>query len=845
MTLNFKQTLLACSFITLSVLISGCINTGHNESSNNGTTTLSQSNDLIIEPSATIPVLANSTTNSIIYVHNNSSQQISGISYTVINNAATNNQFKITANQCSTIAAQQSCALEFTTPIVDDISSNGSAIIQAHHDNKTTQQLVNYSKVTTDSQHGIQFMPTTDLLNESSSFNTLYLYTNSENNYTLEHIRSQNPQLTITQQHTNKNAQQQIIAIEVYKSKSAIGESFELSATSRNVQNHQLYTNNLNLSTTPINNGAILTVGATPVTNTANTRTASILVINSGNLQATSISPVYPALLTQTSGTNSCGSTLAANAYCYIYYTINDTSNSGESTITINYSGGSQTTISKTVSWYNQKGTVMLVGVNPTQNPLLLFNNSGSTNVTIQNLGQNTLTGITITPKDASTIINNTCSSLVKTATCTFTLKWNSSSSPSRVLFEVKGNYVANGNKAYSRLYNLPTAQATYASVNVWLNSSSGFSSGDGSSGNPWKINTNTTAYLTFIYSNSGNQTAQNFSTTVSGTLPAGWTVYSNSCSSALAAGANCTVVFSFSTSSSGSHNFSGVILYGTWTDQARPSGATTSTSPTYYVNTTVPVTVAIKYTGLETSRGQYGHYQLSTSDGSSTTVNISTSCGSIAYGHGTNLSWVNSTQVSNLTISGNVTDVYMLYNRYCAAGASVSFSVYSTSGGSALYTKYYDLYAAGQLYSLVISNNMYTGYQLSSYISAGHVCDALGINGKPAFNTDPQMLYKMYLYWRNDGITPIGITTDTGTSWTNTFYYPLFNSISASGGSFWSGAAATCRDNIAGKDWINASAAGGVGNAGATGSTFSDVFLTNSAYIGMSGYTNCTDYHP
>ena len=127
---------------------------------------------ITIDNAGVVPVFANSSTSTVVYVHNNSNSTVRGINYSSV---TTNTELRenlsnkilslfgsnktnnyslstVSGNQCSTIAAGQSCPLSITTPVLSGAMTQGSMEIRANYieNNKSIifTQVINYAQST-------------------------------------------------------------------------------------------------------------------------------------------------------------------------------------------------------------------------------------------------------------------------------------------------------------------------------------------------------------------------------------------------------------------------------------------------------------------------------------------------------------------------------------------------------------------------------------------------------------------------------------------------------------------------------------------------------------------------
>lgn len=456
---TFEQTHLSrfmkfASFL-LAITISACSNGSSQAESSSGT--------LEIDNVATVPVFANSSTTTVVYIHNLSDEQISDISYISENNIAksVSGRFTINGNSCSSIPAHGSCAIEFTTPILSAKGANvqGSTLIRANfmQNGKAsyTQQLINYSLVPAKTQ--ISAM--TDVTLTSHSYGTVYLYANS-GIFQLEKLTSANPQVKESNRSNNTLNAPQVVAIELTAGEISVPQNINLNLNYINQSTKSTDNLEFSVNATPTSNGPILTSGRMPIINTSESTNSYMIVYNAGN-QDTIINNI-----TTTNGisiitaTSSCtvGNTLIARAYCGLSFSVPQAGNTG--TITITYNNSTQQ-LNQSVLWYNSKDQALLqMIINPNAVSFTQYTNSTAVNVTTLNVGGYDLTDVTIPSASnpdggsATTTVstplacvdsnnNSTGTTLPINGSCTYsvTLSDTVAEANKNMLLKIAGNY--------------------------------------------------------------------------------------------------------------------------------------------------------------------------------------------------------------------------------------------------------------------------------------------------------------------------------------------------------------------------------------------------------------------
>ncbi len=447
--------------LALSAVLIGC-------NSGIGVAKSADTNDLIvksnkpitIDNASIVPLLKGLSTNSLIYVHNNSNKTISGINYTIKNNNLTPDNVTLWKNECTSISAYSRCALHFTINALSAKIAQSSAIIEAHSMEYSFSQILNYAYVY-DNQHGIIMNSSLELntFGNPTAYGTLYAYAGAGDNYTLSTMLSDNPHLNFVDNYFGQSLlANNIIALEVSSSSQALRTTtLKLNSMSAT----RSYSSNINISEVKLANGAILSSGLVPLINTSNTTTGSLAIVNAGNATATLGNISYPNGVVAATGSSQCGATLNAGASCNIYFTTPKVGGNG--IINIPYTGGISNTFTQTVTWYNSQSDGALVQMNA--NPNLITLNLGSSQTTVlvllTNLGTYPLTNITATATtytgNATTSITNdncTGTSLASNASCSYMVNISDSvvETNQQLKFEVSANYNDGSSKNYSRV---------------------------------------------------------------------------------------------------------------------------------------------------------------------------------------------------------------------------------------------------------------------------------------------------------------------------------------------------------------------------------------------------------
>ncbi len=494
-------------------MLAGCNSAASGNSSNNSPDQQTIEAALTIDNAGIIPVFNNIPTSTVIYVHNNGTTTISGISYSLVNNNLSNTLLQqntsknIDAGQCVAIAAGQSCALKITTPSLDAQQAQGSMLLKANYSlaNKpiSFSQLINYALVDSTSMQtndGVKFKSGASIsgYGNTTGYATLYLYgSGAKQNYIISDISVNKPSLKFNmslKQHTIAANSVQAIEVSSPIMSSSIDATITVQSVLANTNNsHQInvathdtlnkslsdaqFSNSAEIAVQPASAGAILTTGSVPLINTANGTSANMLIQNSGNQDA-----VIGNISAETgiSGISGCSNvTLASGDTCTINFNVTEAG--GSANITIPYTGGSASSVAANVTWFNGVGAA-LVSLSATNNPMSFSATIGATTqVTVTNIGGYTLSNITIpapivlsgghaTAAIITTQGSDTCTGqeLEVGASCTYSVSVNDSFTDlnQQINLGFKANYAgSNGTSSYSRVMPLTYNSTAYGAI--------------------------------------------------------------------------------------------------------------------------------------------------------------------------------------------------------------------------------------------------------------------------------------------------------------------------------------------------------------------------------------------
>ncbi|MDD3266853.1 MAG: hypothetical protein PHC75_06725 [Burkholderiales bacterium] len=424
-----------------AVLVSGCGGTVSIDNPAPSPYPAGVPQSITIDSANVIPVINGSSTNGYIKVHNNTNYAISNIVYEATTNSYEGMKsdgtlqkmiFKLksmvglkgfsntfldptSAALCKQIPANGVCTLKFSTPALSSNEFQASAQVTANYTDKNSagvaSQTFNMQYIQLNSgTHGIKFLGNSNLYyyGNQQAYTSLYYYVNGTPGdiYELDSVMaSAGLKVTNQQQPGFKVASGYVGVINLAAngpvsgaSQSLVNVQYSLANTNvtNSLRNVSLKSNNLTSSgivnITPMVPGPMLISGFIPLTNINVTTQGIMYLTNVGSSVAKLGNISYGSGLAAGS-TNTCGSSLAANSSCAVYFNITSTSQ-GTSSITVPYGNYS---VVQPVSWYVAGGPIITTSANPTSLSFLV-GNSESYIVTLGNVGNTALKNLIQTP---------------------------------------------------------------------------------------------------------------------------------------------------------------------------------------------------------------------------------------------------------------------------------------------------------------------------------------------------------------------------------------------------------------------------------------------------------------
>lgn len=554
--------------------ITACSNSTTNN--NNGTSPTATPTAITIDNAGTIPVFGNSSTSTVVYVHNNTNKSISGISYNLTTNIAhtsltskltslfkrAQNLVSINASQCSTVAANQACPIAIVTPMLDGLSTQGTIQIKASYNldnhSQSFTQLINYAQVQNNvTTAGAKFQSgvTISGYGNPTGYATIYLYGSGQNQiYDVSSITIDKPAVTIVngnisgQQIQSNFVQAVEISSPIVSSSMSAAITVDSSIASKLKNNSAKsvakvlndtaqFSNSVDIAVETVTSGAILTTGLVPLINTATTTSGSAFVRNTGNQTATLGSITAGNGIVNLSGCSN--SSLAPSETCTISFNV--TESSGNANIIIPYTGGSASNVVANVTWYNGAEPA-LVSMSSSVNPLSFsVAVGGSTTITVTNIGGVSLNNISIPAP------------IVVGGTATATLGANDCAAINSLAIGSSCEYIVNVNDSQTKLGGQINVgfSASYAGGIKSYDQTLSITYNSTSSGSILTISPNTLTMT--ISGNTIESTTQDLTINNSGNLPADLTSLSlsnnpeyltllaDTCGATLSVGASCS----------------------------------------------------------------------------------------------------------------------------------------------------------------------------------------------------------------------------------------------------------------------------------------------------------------
>lgn len=240
--------------------------------------------------------------------------------------------------------------------------------------------------------------------------------------------------------------------------------------------------------------------------------------------------------------------------------------------------------------------------------------------------------------------------------------------------------------------------------------------------------------------------------------------------------GAVCNVTYSVTTSSAGTNNFTNVQTVANWTDQARPNGATLTTTRNFYFSASLPYSVIVT-PGVE--RASDGYYHMA--QGQYIKLNLKIN-GNNIHGKGIRI-FANSNGVTFIDANGNWTrnsfydctissnqecDVYAIASPFATVGTQ-NFGFYNNTDTSNTINQIAYSIDSGKTSFITLSHNLSGAAGRGGYTTADNLCSFNDMHptGNPYYVSDVKAFLRgnnatipERLYW-NKNYEPVGIAAN------------------------------------------------------------------------------------
>lgn len=445
--LKSKLTSLSGACLISAVLLAACsvgnVDTAAPDSNANLSTALT------LEKTATVPVLDGKPTQTGVYIHNNTGQTISGIQYasvvksntSALQEQSANGQLQLGQNNCSTIAANSSCLLSFTTPSLS-FGQSGSSLIDASYNGQHSKQLINYRYYSSNDYSGVNFSDGSSSLYGTNDYATVYAFVGKAQSQTKVGFNASNSSLVVSNGLSNGRvdiASNQVVALEIKSNTNVTSNLVNLTPytvtsskhLANSLQNASQQNQTLQVTISPMQQANLL-MSDSPILNATGESTATITLINNGNQTATNISLTSAdnaKVSVTAASSNPCtnGGSLVAGASCNYKLSLVDLYNNGSTSLNLAYNNNlTSVNTSQTVSYYNNLAAPM-VSVVPTSSSFSeIINTTTTQTFNVQNIGNaplsNLSVGLSNTLTQATLSQTNSCGATLNAqASCTIT----------------------------------------------------------------------------------------------------------------------------------------------------------------------------------------------------------------------------------------------------------------------------------------------------------------------------------------------------------------------------------------------------------------------------------------
>mgnify|MGYP000544180102 CR=1 FL=1 len=414
-----------------------------------------KASSIVIDNTGIIPLLNNSSTSTLVYVHNMSRHQIDGIKYEIIFESSSDLVKSSFDSGCEEIAANNSCPLNFTIPSLNQNAINGSFLIVAHYiengQAKQFSQPIDYQVVNNESSLGVKIMSGASLAGYGNkvAYATIYAYgTGSENNYFVDSVSTSLPSINIENGDISNTTMQSgfVQAIEV-KSEVPDIDAFSsiVSIKATNESKTYNFTDQTTMIITPNSSNHKLILGSIPAVDTSlGNTTGTALVTNMSD------SSVENFIATPSGGftiISSCSS-IPAYGNCIVKFNVPQYHGTGILSVS-GYINGQLTSNMQPVVWFNSaEGALLSLSITP--QPLIThaFESNENANVNVNNIGGMNMDSLDISDLSVlsgmakASVTNIDCNNLITNTSCNYKINVSDNIiEDGKILVHVKGYY--------------------------------------------------------------------------------------------------------------------------------------------------------------------------------------------------------------------------------------------------------------------------------------------------------------------------------------------------------------------------------------------------------------------
>lgn len=476
----FKTKQLFNSLVCILAL-SGCVSETQSGQANSNI--LDTNEDLVIEKSATIPVLDGQSVTTGIYIRNIGKDKISGINYELAGVNGDDHAKLLNPENCREILGNKSCLLKFKTNKLNPGEHEADLLI-AKTANGLSKGILNYAYYDSNEYAGVSFSDDGINLNGPDNYATVYSFVGkkqamnnvgftSDNNSVFVNSEFRNP---VTNFSSNEVVPLEVSsAVDVTDNYVNVYPYLKTSSSSKlisqNMHSKNIVGSNLQVTVSP-GYQANLIMSSLPLLSGTGDKVATLTVVNNGNIVASEVTPTTPdANISIAPGdSNPCGSTLGVSQSCNYKVALINTAASGSGLINVSYNNGvSAVNSSQTVNYYTNNNspmvsllpssTVINQSVLKTSNVTFNVNNNGNAPLTVSSIS-----AIKNLSSTAITQSNNCGSTIAANGSCIITATITSSvlEETGKFYLKILGSFTNSGTASSYSFVSTPVSVVVY-----------------------------------------------------------------------------------------------------------------------------------------------------------------------------------------------------------------------------------------------------------------------------------------------------------------------------------------------------------------------------------------------